>query len=242
MRIIIETKVIDKINIIWEESPTFSGTRVSKCPSELRVIKYFFYKSYWGEVISIARGINNHYGVGMNDSGFRFPSDLDPDEEVFEGVELFDLLDEMKKGIKEATPERVQGSLNNISGIRAEFDYARKQPGVTGVNQEFNFVEKTGKRRKVDIDVIADNGKTWVDVKKVKPFSLNSTDWLGHPSGKPAGVQDQARRMLGAAQKNKIDEISPQIVFDFPLGVSSEVADALKNMGVTVKGQIIKNF
>ena len=153
-----------------------------------------------------------------------------------------DVLDEMKKGIKEATSERVQGSLNNISGIRAEFDYARKQPGVTGVNQEFNFVEKTGKRRKVDIDVIADNGKTWVDVKKVKPFSLNSTDWLGHPSGKPAGVQDQARRMLGAAQKNQIDEISPQIVFDFPLGVSSEVADALKNMGVTVKGQIIKNF
>lgn len=79
-------------------------------------------------------------------------------------------------------------------------------------------------------------------MKKVKPFSLNSTDWLGHPSGKPAGVQDQARRMLGAAQKNQIDEISPQIVFDFPLGVSSEVADALKNMGVTVKGQIIKNF
>ena len=31
----------------------------------------------------------------MNDSGFRFQSDLDPDEEVFEGVELFDPLDEI---------------------------------------------------------------------------------------------------------------------------------------------------
>jgi len=60
------------------------------CPPELRVIKDFFYKSYWGEVISITRGIKKHYGVGMNDSGSRFPSDLDPDEEVFEGVELFD--------------------------------------------------------------------------------------------------------------------------------------------------------
>ena len=95
MKKIVETNLIDKINIIWEESPTFTGTRVPNCPPELRVIKDFFYKSYWGEVISIARGINNYYGVGMNDSGFRFQSDLDPDEEVFEGVELFDPLDEI---------------------------------------------------------------------------------------------------------------------------------------------------
>ncbi|MGF1487520.1 MAG: hypothetical protein ACFBSE_10565 [Prochloraceae cyanobacterium] len=87
--------IIEKIQIVWQDYPDFSGTRVLNCPPELRVIKDFFYKSYWGEVISIARGIKNHYGVGMNDSGFRFPSDLDPDEEVFEGVELFDPKDEI---------------------------------------------------------------------------------------------------------------------------------------------------
>ena len=92
---IADNSIIDRINIIWEESLSFSGTKVLNCPSELRVIKDFFYKSHWGDLILIARGINNHYGAGINESGFRFADDLEPDEEVFEGVELFDPLGEV---------------------------------------------------------------------------------------------------------------------------------------------------
>lgn len=95
MKTIIDTNIINQINVIWKESPAFSGTQVINCPPELRVIKDFFYKSYWGDIILIARGVNSHYGVGINESGFRFTSDLEPDEEVFEGVELFDPLDEV---------------------------------------------------------------------------------------------------------------------------------------------------
>lgn len=95
MKTTINTNIIAPINIDWEESPNFSGTKVLNCPPNLRVIKDFFYKSYWEDIILIARGVNAHYGVGINESGFRFVSDLEPDEEVFEGVELFDPLDEI---------------------------------------------------------------------------------------------------------------------------------------------------
>ena len=95
VKTITDTSVIDRINVTWSESPNFSGTKVLNCPLKLRVIKDFFYRSYWGDVILIARGINNHYGVGINESGFRFESDLEADEEVFEGVELFDPIDEV---------------------------------------------------------------------------------------------------------------------------------------------------
>ena len=94
-RTITDSSIIDRINIIWSESPIFFGTKVLNCPSKLRVIEDFFYRSYWGDIILIARGINDRYGVGINESGFRFESDLEPDEEVFEGVELFDPIDEV---------------------------------------------------------------------------------------------------------------------------------------------------
>lgn len=46
MKPIINRSVIALIKVIWEESPNFSGTKVLNCPSELRVIKDFFYNSY----------------------------------------------------------------------------------------------------------------------------------------------------------------------------------------------------
>jgi hypothetical protein len=148
-------------------------------------------------------------------------------------------LDEMRRGINEATPERVEGAANNLNGVEGELRLAQRETGVTGVNQEFTYLNEQGKQGTIDADIVANNGNTWIDVKRVRPFGLESKDWLGGASEKPPGVRVQAQRMLQAAPQNPNNGVIPKIAFEFPLGVSREVAEALQAMGVEVRGTII---
>lgn len=123
MKIIADTNIVNQINIVWEESPNFSGTKVLNCPSELRVIKDFFSKSYWQDTILIARSIKNHYGIDINGSGFRFTTDLEPDEKVFEGVELYDPYDEVyidEKSFKNLTLKFFKALLQGANSHKRE--------------------------------------------------------------------------------------------------------------------------
>ena len=148
-------------------------------------------------------------------------------------------LNKMQRGDVEATPQRVEGAENNINGVAEEFRIAQTETGVTGVNQKFSFLENLSNRRTIDADIVAANGNLWIDIKRVRPFGLQSTDWVGDPSGEFPGVRDQAQRMLRAAQENPNNGVVPAVAFEFPLGVSREVAEALQNMGVGVRGTIV---
>lgn len=143
-------------------------------------------------------------------------------------------LNDMLAGKIEATPKGVQSTRNNINGTEAEFRNAQAETGVTGVNRKFSL---DGEPNKVEVDVVSDKGHTWIDSKRVEPFGLDSSDWLGKP-GKQ-GLQVQAQEMLRAASQNPIDGTPPKVVFDFPLGVSREVANALRGMGIEVRGNVI---
>ncbi|MFZ4471017.1 MAG: hypothetical protein ACOYOZ_17265, partial [Pirellula sp.] len=139
--------------------------------------------------------------------------------------------DRVLKGEVEATPERAQGVRNNLSGIEAEFNSARAEMGAIGVNRKFSL---DGIPESVEVDVVADNGKRWIDVKRVEPFGLESSDWVGGP-GKQ-GLKVQSQELLRAANQNPVNGAPPRIVIDFPRGVSSEVAAALRAMGIEVRG------
>lgn len=143
-------------------------------------------------------------------------------------------LDGMLAGKTEATPEGVQGTRNNINGVEGEFRSMQKEVAVTGVNRKFSL---DGRADAVEVDVVADNGRRWIDVKRVEPFGLESSDWVGS-SGKQ-GLKLQAQEMLRSASQNPVDGVTPTVVFDFPLGVSREVAGALRGMGIEVRGNII---
>ena len=90
---------------------------------------------------------------------------------------------------------------------------------------------------KVDVDVVADNGRTWIDNKSVKPFGLESNNWKG--KGKKDGLKKQAEKQLRSAQQNPVNGVPPKVVIDFPDGVSREVAQELQKMGVEVRGNIV---
>jgi hypothetical protein len=58
------------------------------------MVRDFLSRETWQHFAQfILPGASSHHGRIAEESGFRFPSDLDPDEEPFDGVELFDPID-----------------------------------------------------------------------------------------------------------------------------------------------------
>ena len=143
-------------------------------------------------------------------------------------------LQRMQRGEIEATPEGVQGTRNNLNGVEAELNTARGQTAVTGVNRKFSL---DGVPDKVEVDVVADQGRLWIDSKRVEPFSLESSDWVGG-AGKQ-GLRQQASEMLRSARQNPVDGATPRVRFEFPLGVTRAVARALRRMGIEVGGEVV---
>jgi hypothetical protein len=91
---LIDDRAVDALHIVWDESPRFTGPRVVNAPPELRVIRDFLSLESWPHFVQFfLPGVVERHQHVSNESGFRFQSDLDPGEEPFAGVELFDPLD-----------------------------------------------------------------------------------------------------------------------------------------------------
>ncbi len=90
MNQIIADDAVDSLRIDWKEPPA-TGPHVRDSSLLLRTIRDFLSRETWQHFArQILPGVIGHHGRTVEYSGFRFPSDLDPDEEMFEGVELFD--------------------------------------------------------------------------------------------------------------------------------------------------------
>lgn len=142
-------------------------------------------------------------------------------------------LDKMLAGDLEAIPDKVTGARANIDGIQAEF---RRVFGETGVIATGHKVPpRPGGTPTFDVDILADNGRTWIDVKSVEPFGVESSTWKGKPGtggGKAKkGLRAMAEDLCEAAKNNPVDGQVPKVVYDFQLGVSEAVAKALKAIG-----------
>jgi hypothetical protein len=99
-------EAVDFPNIIWEETPNYVGPRVIDAPPTLRVIKSFLSRENWQSFVQfIALGVADHHGRVREDSGFIFATDLDPGDEHFDGVQLFDPIDTIY--IREPTFDRL---------------------------------------------------------------------------------------------------------------------------------------
>ncbi len=94
MNNIMNNQIIDQLEIVWDDA--HQRLRVLNCPSELRVIRDYFSRSHASTLMYIARAVRDQENMGINGSGFRYAhNELDPDEEPFEGVEIYDPFDEL---------------------------------------------------------------------------------------------------------------------------------------------------
>jgi len=136
----------------------------------------------------------------------------------------------------QTTPERISGARNNVRGVEAEMRAAQGETDVTGLGRSFPLDGRPGA---VDVDVVSNGGRRWVEVKNTRPFGLESSDWLGNPSAGQQGLRTQAAELLRAASQNPLGGPggpTPEVVVQFPRGVTPEVAAALEAMGVGVEG------
>lgn len=86
----------------------------------------------------------------------------------------------------------------------------------------------------VEVDVVADDGLTWIEVKNQELFGVASAHFVGGSHGK--GLAEQVGHMLAIAAQpeHKRRGRSPQVVVYFPSGVDGEVAAALTALGAKV--------
>ena len=86
----------------------------------------------------------------------------------------------------------------------------------------------------VEVDVVADEGLTWIEVKNQELFGVASGHYVGGSHGK--GLAEQVSQLLAVAAlpEHKRRGHCPQVVVYFPSGVDPEVAAALAQLGAKV--------
>ncbi|KAK3268910.1 hypothetical protein CYMTET_22612, partial [Cymbomonas tetramitiformis] len=132
--------------------------------------------------------------------------------------------------------EKVQGSLNNLNGLKCELQTAKEAPGTVAIGARFSYLrEQRANKTSVEVDVVALCGQAWIEVKHLGS-SKQGSGWFDSP-GHCKGVHLQAMELVRAANavENKILWKAPTVVFRFINGkVDQEVTQKLQSVGVVV--------
>ena len=97
-------------------------------PQAARVLFDLLYGLRWGDVQLAALAVVTGTGIGLDEAGFRYPADLDPCEESFDGVNVYDPLDDIV--VPHAAFEEVMARFFRalISGAQKLRDPVRSAP------------------------------------------------------------------------------------------------------------------
>lgn len=126
----------------------------------------------------------------------------------------------------------------NLTHLTAIVESAESLEGVASLLHVFNYRDADGARRSLVVDVVAGGGHTWVKAVGRKAEALHNI-WQGRGQYGDKSIIRQAEAFLQARQQQPLQYRHPQIVFAFYNGVSSPMADRLRDMGVSVRGDIV---
>ena len=146
-----------------------------------------------------------------------------------EGEEKEDLSQPQRRPLDH---ERTQGIVNNLRGFEGELLAAHTAPGVVGLNKKFWDASRT---ISVEVDVVAQEGVCWIEVKSHEIFGLQSIHWAGSSSG-VKGLSRQVEELLAASRSehNQRRWSPPRVVIFFPSGADPGVRARLEESGVHV--------
>ncbi|DBA72355.1 TPA: hypothetical protein ACH3X2_010511 [Trebouxia sp. C0005] len=159
-----------------------------------------------------------------------------------------------------AAAAQLQGARNNLRGMQAELDVAQQATDVVCLGARFYSQVSAGegassKRKQrthnnanilanhfvpsgesVEVDVVAQQGLAWIEVKAHEPFDTDSSQWLGNP-GHFKGLEQQAKQQLRIAKAacNQLMWQAPTVLFHFPQGVYTDVKTQLTVSQLMVK-------
>ncbi|CAH0702762.1 unnamed protein product [Spodoptera exigua] len=128
-----------------------------------------------------------------------------------------------------------QLSCSNLRHLGAMVELTLR-PGVIAVCKIFHINDTS----KLVIDIISEEGRVWTKVIARNPKSLSALS-AGKASYGARSILDQAEDYLECAKLYPCMYKPPKVIFEFMSGIEENLANKLKSVGVTVKGEILPN-
>ncbi|XP_026857063.1 UPF0415 protein C7orf25 homolog [Electrophorus electricus] len=126
----------------------------------------------------------------------------------------------------------------NLTHLRAIVESAESLENIMSVLHVFAYEGPDGQKQTLVVDVVANDGHTWVKAIGRKAEALHNI-WQGRGQYGDKSVIRQAEDFLEASRQQPVQYSNPHIIFAFYNGVSSPMADRLKEMGISVRGDIV---
>ncbi|KAM8838198.1 UPF0415 protein C7orf25 homolog isoform 1-T2 [Synchiropus picturatus] len=126
----------------------------------------------------------------------------------------------------------------NLTHLTAIVETAESLEGVVSLLHVFTYQDDSGDKKTLVVDVVANGGHTWVKAVGRKAEALHNI-WQGRGQYGDKSIISQAEDFLQASRQQPVQYLHPHVVFAFYNGVSSPMADRLKEMGVSVRGDIV---
>ncbi|XP_072524981.1 UPF0415 protein C7orf25 homolog [Salminus brasiliensis] len=126
----------------------------------------------------------------------------------------------------------------NLTHLRAIVESAESLENVVSVLHVFAYEGPDGHKQTLVVDVVANAGHTWVKAIGRKAEALHNI-WQGRGQYGDKSVIHQAEDFLEASRQQPVQYSNPHIIFAFYNGVSSPMADRLREMGISVRGDIV---
>ncbi|XP_075878310.1 UPF0415 protein C7orf25 homolog [Nelusetta ayraudi] len=126
----------------------------------------------------------------------------------------------------------------NLTHLTAIVDSAESLEDVSALLHVFTYLDATGCRQTLVVDVVANGGHTWVKAVGRKAEALHNI-WQGRGHYGDKSIIRQAEDFLQASSQQPVQYRHPVIVFAFYNGVSCPMANRLKDMGISIRGDIV---
>ncbi|NXP62839.1 CG025 protein, partial [Chloropsis cyanopogon] len=126
----------------------------------------------------------------------------------------------------------------NLTHLQAIIQSAENLEDVVSVFHVFAYEDRFGDKQTLVVDVVANGGHMWVKAIGRKAEALHNI-WLGRGQYGDKSVIEQAEDFLQASHQQPVEYSNPHIIFAFYNSVSSPMAERLKEMGISVRGDIV---
>ncbi|KAI1242982.1 hypothetical protein IHE44_0000547 [Lamprotornis superbus] len=126
----------------------------------------------------------------------------------------------------------------NLTHLQAIIQSAENLEDVVSVLHVFAYEDRFGDKQTLVVDVVANGGHTWVKAIGRKAEALHNI-WLGRGQYGDKSVIEQAEDFLQASRQQPVEYSNPHIIFAFYNSVSSPMAERLKEMGISVRGDVV---
>ncbi|XP_041849565.1 UPF0415 protein C7orf25 homolog [Melanotaenia boesemani] len=126
----------------------------------------------------------------------------------------------------------------NLTHLTAIVDTAQSLEDVVALLHVFAYQDAAGRRHTLVVDVVANGGHTWVKAVGRKAEALHNI-WQGRGQYGDKSIIRQAEDFLHASRQQPVQYQNPHVFFAFYNGISAPMAAHLRDMGVSVRGDIV---